>query len=356
MATFESIFPTFLSKCGALHDLLQNVAFVLFIVGVMIYVAHGFRARSFLRLLVRLLVLTALLVFLPKWGNGLQALLESTILSGLGVDPAAVHDQYLSLLELKRGEPGENSWISLWTHTAEFAVEKLIWAFLWLLGLLISYVLWWAYLLQKILLHMGYAISPLMIGFMAIHPLRHLGTRFLTNLFGILLWPLGWAIAALVTQGILDFMSDPALRFIDPTSALYALQNTVGVAVLAFWVAFSTFASPWAIQRMVTYGTTAGELIGAATQTLIQTLSTASSATAAGLAGGRGLAAASVTGAASGILALPSTAAGVGNVGGILMGAGSTSLPFRPAKADISGDQAAKALLDRTRNPHTDPS
>jgi len=26
---------------------------------------------------------------------------------------------------------------------------------------------------------------------------------------GVLLWPLGWAVAALITQGILDFMTDP---------------------------------------------------------------------------------------------------------------------------------------------------
>lgn len=34
MASFESIFPTFLQKCADLHDLLLVVAFMLFIVGV----------------------------------------------------------------------------------------------------------------------------------------------------------------------------------------------------------------------------------------------------------------------------------------------------------------------------------
>ena len=351
MATFEQIFPTFLGKCAELHDLLQTVAFVLFIVGLITYVAHGFRLRSFFRFLIRLLILTALLVFLPSWGNSLQSLLQTSILSGLGVDPTSVHDQYLSLLELKRGEPGENSWLSLWTHAAEFAVEKLIWAVLWLLSYLVSYILWWAYVLQKVLLHMGYALSPLMIGFMAIHPLRHLGTRFLTNLFGVLLWPLGWAIAALVTQGILDFMSDPSFKFVDPTAVLFTLQNTVGVAVLAFWVAFSTFAAPWAIQRMVATGATAGELLGAAAQTLIQSASTATGAAAASLAAGRGLAGAAATGAAVGALALPSAATGVGNVGAVLLGAGAMSL--KPAKGDITGDAAAKAVIHRNRNPHS---
>ena len=30
------------------------------------------------------------------------------------------------------------------------------------------------------------------------------------NIVGVLLWPLGWAVAALITQGILDFMTDPS--------------------------------------------------------------------------------------------------------------------------------------------------
>ena len=69
MATFENIFPTFLAKCAELHDLLLTVAFALFVVGILTFAAHGFRQRVFLRLLLRLGILTALLAFLPQWGN-----------------------------------------------------------------------------------------------------------------------------------------------------------------------------------------------------------------------------------------------------------------------------------------------
>jgi len=43
---------------------------------------------------VRLLVLTALLMMLPQWGNQAQRILKTSILAGLGVDPSQVHDQY----------------------------------------------------------------------------------------------------------------------------------------------------------------------------------------------------------------------------------------------------------------------
>jgi hypothetical protein len=82
MATFNSIFPTFLTDCAGLNTLLLNVAYALFIVGVIVTVSHRFTHRSLLNLLMRLLLLTSLLVFLPAWGNQIQQLLQDSILSG----------------------------------------------------------------------------------------------------------------------------------------------------------------------------------------------------------------------------------------------------------------------------------
>ena len=79
--------------------------------------------------------------------------------------------------------------------------------------------MFWAYIIQKFILFTSYALSPLLIGFMAIRPLRSVGSRYLMHIVGVLLWPLGWAVAALITQGILDFMTDPSSRFIDPTAS-----------------------------------------------------------------------------------------------------------------------------------------
>jgi hypothetical protein len=105
-----------------------------------------------------------------------------------------------------------------------------------------------------IILNLGYVLSPLLIGFMAIPALKHTGNRYLLNLVGVLLWPLGWALAALVTQGILDFMTDPSFEYIDPTSTLPDLQKTIGVAVVAFWIIFSTVAAPVIIQNVIAHG------------------------------------------------------------------------------------------------------
>ena len=46
MATFDSIFPTFLAKCGELHTLLLSVAFALFVTGIIVTVHHRFSTES----------------------------------------------------------------------------------------------------------------------------------------------------------------------------------------------------------------------------------------------------------------------------------------------------------------------
>ncbi len=360
MTTFNAIFPTFLRKCAELHDLLLVVAYALFIVGILTYVAHGFRRRTFLLLLLRLLILTALLAFLPAWGNALQDLIQNSILSGLGVDPANVHQQYKALLTAKQAASGTpDSWFSIITSFPQTAFENLIYDALWLLGCFASYLEWWAYVFQKIILHLGYALSPILVGFMAIHPLRHIGSRYLSNLFGILLWPLGWAVAALVTQGILDFMTDPSFQFIDPTSTLYTIQNAVGLALLAFWIIFSTFAAPIIIQKVVFAGALAGsELLTGAATTAVQTATTSAAAAGAAMLTGRPEIVVGAAAATAGTLTLASMSSGLGNAGVlILAGSGAAPRPSRrPDSDDITGDRAVSLLIAQTRNRHAEPT
>ena len=352
MASFESIFPTFLQKCADLHDLLLVVAFMLFIVGVILRVAHGFTPKSMTMFMVRLLILTSLLVFLPAWGNQLQDTMKTSILDGLGVNPADVQDQYNKLLVIKRDNAADRSWWDILSDFNGFTVEILISGLLILVGQAASLLLFWAYVFQKVILHLGYALSPLLIGFMAIQAMRGVGTRYLMNLVGVLLWPLGWAVAALVTQGILDFMTDPAFKFIDPTATLYSLQATFGVAVLAFWILFSTVAAPAIIQRVLTDGVLAGgQLIGGAVSSFLQTAATTAGAAAVAANIGNPAVTVGAAGLAA-VLSTASSAAGHGSAGVILI-AGS-GLPPRSARGrpgdDITGDRSVRELIAKTKS------
>src|SRR5262249_18046586 len=138
MATFESIFPTFLTKCAELHTLLLSVAFALFVAGIITTIMHRISERAVIRLLIRLLILTSLLAFLPAWGNTLQTLLHNSVLSGLGVDPANVHDQYNQLLVIKRDSSTDTSWWNIIGNIVNTTVDLLITALLWLIGQIAS--------------------------------------------------------------------------------------------------------------------------------------------------------------------------------------------------------------------------
>jgi hypothetical protein len=351
MATFESIFPTFLTKCGELHTLLLSVAYALFIAGVIVTVHHRCTHKTLLHLLGRILVLTSLLVFLPVWGNDIQQLLQDSILSGLGVDPSQVYHQFNQLLAIKRDTTTQTSWWNVLSQLHNYTTDLLITVILWLVGLLASLLMFWGYIFQAIILNLGYALSPLLIGFMAIPALKHIGTRYLLNLVGVLLWPLGWAVAALVTQGILDFMTDPTFEYIDPSSNLPDLQKTIGAAAVGFWIIFSMVAAPIIIQKVVASGALAGsELLSGGASSFLQTAATTAGAAAVAAPIGQPLVTAGAAGMAA-LLSAASTAGGWGSAGAIII-AGS-GLPPRSARGrpgdDITGNKAVRDLIARSR-------
>jgi len=351
MATFDSIFPTFLAKCGELHTLLLSVAYALFVTGVIVTVAHGFTHKALLRLLSRLLVLTSLLVFLPVWGNDIQQLLHDSILSGLGVDPAQVYQQFDQLLVIKRDPATQSSWWNVMAQLHNFTTDIIITAILWLVGQLASLMMFWGYIFQTVIINLGYALSPLLIGFMAIPALKQIGNRYLLNLVGVLLWPLGWAVAALVTQGILDFMTDPSFEYIDPTSTLPDLQKTIGVAAVGFWIIFSTVAAPIIIQHVIASGVQAGsQLLSGGASSFLQTAATTAGVAAVAAPTGLPLVTAGAAGMAA-LLSTASTAGGLGSAGAIII-AGS-GLPPRSARGrpgdDITGNKAVRELIAKSK-------
>ena len=340
MTTFNSIFPTFLAKCGELHTLLLSVAYALFVTGIIVTVHQRFTRKTLLHLMVRLMVLTSLLAFLPAWGNQIQQLLQDSILSGLGVDPSQVYQQFLQLLVIKRDTATQTSWWNVLSQLHNFTTDLIITAILWLLGWIAALLMFWAYIIQSVILNIGYALSPLLIGFMAIPPLKHTGTRYLTNLAGVLLWPLGWAVAALVTQGILDFMTDPSFEFVDPSSTLPDFQKTIGVAAVGFWIIFSTIAAPVIIQKVIAAGALAGgELLSGGAQAAMQTATSAvgSAVTAAPLGPGAAIAAGGAAGAAT----LFSASGGVGNAGSLV----NSLAGWAVQKSDPTGNKAVQQLL-----------
>jgi hypothetical protein len=352
MASFNNLFPTFLQRCADLRVVLLVVSYMLVIVGIIMTAMRRPSMRGWMRYFVRVVVVMSLLVFLPQWGDQVQQIVSDTVTNTLKANPDQIYQAYKDALATKQSENEPQGLWDLITNGTSYLVNAIIGGLLWLFSFVASLLLFWAYIFQKIILNIGYGLSPVLIGFVAVPALSHTGSRYLMHLMGVLLWPLGWGVAALVSQGILDFMTDQTFLTIDPTSTLYSLQNLIGLAVLAFWTVFSTCAGPIIIQKVLIYGADAGSaLLSQGIGTFIQTAATTAGAAAVAAPTGQPLVIAASAGMAAAMSSL-SLSSGMGSAGAIII-AGS-GLPPRTARGrpgdDITGDKAVRDLIAISRN------
>src|SRR5581483_4778755 len=184
--------------------------------------------RTWVRYFVRVVIVMSLLVYLPQWGDQTQQIVADTVTNTLKANPDQIYQAYKDTLAIKHEENEPHGFWDLISNGTSYLVNAIIGGLLWLFAFAASLLLFWAYIFQKIILNVGYALSPILIGFVAVPALSSTGSRYLMHLMGVLLWPLGWGAAALISQGILDFMTDQSFVTIDPTSTLYSLQNLLG--------------------------------------------------------------------------------------------------------------------------------
>jgi hypothetical protein len=355
MNDFDSLFPNFASQCAEMNRVLLPVAFVLLIIGIVSSTVTGQRSPSaYLRTFGRTLAYLAVLTQLSTWGNQVSAIVDDTVRETLKADPAGVYDQYQKKLAIQKADSGKSSWLGkLFDGKAMF--ETLVSWFLYVLGFLGSVIVFYAYLVQKFVLYLGYALAPIFVGFLAVRTLQSIGVSYLLGLSGVMLWPLGWGAASIMTQGLLDFMTDQSFFAFGSVSGAvgYTLQNLIGVAVLGIWLIFSTIAAPLVLQKALSTGAQIGQALaaGAATAgTAAVTTGAAAAATISATGGGRaalaGLAGGAVAGSAA--LAGSSMSGSPYSPGGSMLSSlASHRRPRRPAKSDLSGDEAVRELLGK---------
>jgi hypothetical protein len=367
MGDFQTMFPNFLNQCLSLKTLLTPVAFVLITGGLIAStIANNHNGQAQLHSIGRVIVFVVLLVFLPTWGNEIVSIVSDTVTNVLKVDPSKIHDQYQAALELKKSSDGDQSW---WERLIHFPniMEGLISAIFLVLGWLASAIEWWAYILQTAILFIGYAMSPIFIGMLAFPSLQGTGRSYLFNLLGIMLWPLGWGVAGLITQGVIDFMTDQSFLSTGQSggTVLYSLQNLMGLAFLGIWIIFSTIAAPVVIQKSVIRGESAASAFfkGGFSAGRAAVATGATTMASSGATGIKGAVAAGAMAAVAGAESLVGASMNEGRDSGSLIG----SLAQMNNRAhererdradpkeksfpsdDPSGDKTVAGMLDKTR-------
>src|SRR5260370_1862391 len=359
MNNFDTLSPNFLNQCTEMNHLLTPIAFVLLAIGIVSSTVTGRRSPSaYLRTMGRTFAFAPTLAYLPTWSNEIATTVDSTVRDTMHADPAGVYQQYQKALAINKGTgstSGSKSWWDVLDGQALF--EAGISIILWVLGFIASVIVFYAYLVQKFILYVGYALAPIFIGFLAVRTLHSIGVGFLLGYAGVLCWPIGWGAASLLTSGLIGFMTDQSFLSVGG-SAGYGLQNLLGLAALALWLISSTIASPIIMQQAIATGAQVGQALtttavvagsaGAAAGVAAVTTIAAGggvAAAGAGIAGGGasvmlGAAEASMTG---------STDSPLGNLVSSL-GGGMSRRARRPKKNDPTGDEAVRELIQLSRN------
>lgn len=364
MNDFNTLFPNFLNQCAEMNRVLTPIAFVLLAIGVVSSTISGHRSASaYLRTVGRTFAFVAVLAYLPTWSNEATGVVDTTVRDTLRADPARVYDQYKQALTIKSGNPNAGSLKSWWDLLDAHALfEMFISAVMWLLGFVASVIVFYAYLVQKFILYVGFALAPIFIGFLAVRTLHSIGVGFLLGYVGVICWPIGWGAASLLTAGLIDFMSDQSFLASGGIAggAGYGLQNLMGLAALAIWLISSTIAAPIIIQKAIATGAQVGQGLASTAVTAGVAGLTAGAGAAASLSAGGGAAAAAAGviggGAAAGIGAAEASMSGssyspMGNlVGSLGSSRGASRRPKKPKKNDPSGDDFVRDLLLHARN------
>jgi hypothetical protein len=321
----------------------------------------------------RTIVYIALLTFLVNWGNQLSQLFSDFVKNQLGVDPANVFEQYKAILIPKKspsGHSGMLEWIFNWRGNF---FEMLIAGLLWIFGIVAGLLTFLANLVQHFILYLGYTLAPIFVGFLAFRSLRQIGFNYLLNLLGVIVWPLGWGVAAIVTTGLLNFMTDqsfltggfmttPGLQQASGGAA-YGLQNLIGVTLLGIWLIFSTIAVPVIIHKALASGAMIGaDILSGARNAAVNSASSGITTGSTMLSASGSPAVAAAIGGAAAFSTLASSSSGDSSrsifttLAQARQQERADERHAKPAKFpanDPTGKKSVESLLDKTRNPHS---
>ena len=254
MSPFEIAFPAFVTSCGALYALLLPVGMALLVLAFAVEFWHGPpHPGEMLKFLVKIFLIVMLLARSHDLINDGQAWVQNLVQQHIPASPEKVAARYKQKLAEAQDTPEEQEESFLSRLFSANWFEAIILAVLTLLSWLALALLYFIYSVQRASLLLCWAMGPLLFPLLAIRPLSNLGMRHVLRTLAILLWPIGLAMAATFTDGLIDVAADK--NFLSDQGVAGALGrgliSMLAVMVIAVWILFSTVAAPVYIQRII---------------------------------------------------------------------------------------------------------
>ncbi|MEO0510945.1 MAG: hypothetical protein AAF065_13930 [Verrucomicrobiota bacterium] len=345
MTNLETQLPELYASAITLFGQTKPIVIALLFIGFSLKVGWSMfgDAGQILRALLGVSVCALMIGILPDLMNDLQRFAYAFI-EHIDASPSTLHHDFAELI-LSSGEDA-NKPIGFWDIILSRDVglgEAISYAFVYVgsqCAWAVSYLLQW---LQQVLLIYGTAVAPVFVAFFMLEVLRPVAGKFFMGMFSVAFWPLGWAIANVVSQSLIQLSAGPEGEL--NSNAFWS------VLLLSLWLIFSAIAAPLVIHKMLSTGVNAGASLVKNFVTSIATAGThavGGAVTASMMGAGKGWAgAAAATSGAAGFVS--SSAGSSSTLPPAFIGVAAGYLGSRATPPRGNYSQQAEAIYNQSR-------
>lgn len=346
MDDFDTLFPTFKANVEALHEGLLVFAYLTLVIGLLLAAYRGmFGSYSeIVRALVAIGVLSITLGYIDEWVFELGNLVNDHVIEGLDTDPRETHTRFGEMIANPSDDGDDRAWYERIFDAQTAIAEALAKLLIWFAAKVAWVIVWWAYFIHKALVYFSIALAPIFLPMLMLNATRGIAVRYGLGLFSLIMWPLGWAVANLMTEALMEAAVDRTFYEFGGVlgQASYAPQMLFFILVAGIWLVASTIGAPIIMSRILTSGAQIGAaLLGGFAGSVV---GTASGAAGGAALGGSGTAAAlggAALGGAAGFGAGAVGGAGSGMATGAGMAAFSMAGGMSGSKSDSGTSEAA---------------
>ena len=348
MDDFDILFPTFKDGVETLHTGLLVFAYFTMVLGLLFAAYRGMfgSIAEVVRTLVAIAILSICLNYVADWTFELGNIVNEYVLEGLDTDPRETHTRFGELIANPVDDDDGKPWYKKMFDPKTAIAKALASAVIWLAAKIAFVIVWWSYLIHKAVVYFGVSVSAIFLPLILLNATRGIAVRYLLGLISLIMWPLGWAVANLMTDALLNSAADRTFYdYGGPLGAAsYGPQMIFFILIAALWLIASTIAAPIIMTKVLTTGAQIGSALlggfaGAAVGGLSGGVGGAALGANASAAVGGGARGAANTGGGTALGGAAGMAAGaVGGPGaGMAMGAGMAAFSMTGMGATSGG-------------------
>ena len=253
----ESMFPELYQHALSLHGDMVVVAFAIVLIGMTLRFWWGMfgDVGEMLRGILTAAIIAIIIPLLPDWINQLQ-LLSHEYVQTIGASPDTTNERFAQILISESADdPGSlGFWEIIWSDQTSIG-EAFAYAIVHLASQCAWAIMWLFFIVQQALLIYAISLTPVFIAFFMLSSMRGVAGQFILGTLSVALWPLGWAIAGMLTDALMDMS-------VGAENTLWGnTQSFFFIIVLTIWIVYSTIKAPQLIYQLLTRGASAGAIL-----------------------------------------------------------------------------------------------